>query len=90
MIIKMKNLKYLLMGLVSMVLMVSCDYEKAIPESELPTSAQTFIKKTYPMNTIVVTKKDVEWFTTKYKVNLDNGMEIEFDSDGLPLDVDVD
>jgi hypothetical protein len=38
----------------------------------------------------VVAKKDWEWFSTEYKVNLDNGMEIKFDSDGLPLDVDMD
>jgi len=86
----MKNVKYLFVALFSMVLLVSCDYEKAIPESELPAAAQTFVKKTYPTNTIVVCKKDVEWFVTKYKVNLDNGMDIEFDSDGLPLDVDMD
>jgi len=86
----MKNVKYLLVALFSMVLLVSCDYEKAIPESELPAAAQEFVKKTYPMNTIVVCKKDVEWFVTKYKVNLDNGMDIEFDSDGLPMEVDMD
>lgn len=86
----MKHVKYLMIALLGMVLMVSCDSEKAIPESELPAAAQTFVQKTYPMNKIVVSKKETEWFETKYKVNLDNGMEIEFDSDGLPLDVDMD
>ena len=82
--------RLLLLPVMLLMLLASCDYEKAIPESELPTAAQTFVKKTYPMNSIVVCKKDVEWFVTKYKVNLDNGMDIEFDSDGLPLDVDMD
>ena len=40
--------------------------------------------------TIIFAKKDWEWFSTEYKVHLDNGMEVKFDGDGLPLDVDMD
>lgn len=86
----MKNLKYLLISLIGLMVMVSCDDEKAIPVSELPAAAQAFVKNTYPMNTIIVCKKDREWFSTKYEVALDNGFKIEFDADGLPLDVDND
>ena len=86
----MKNVKLLVITFFSLALLVSCQSEKAIPVSELPEAAQTFINKTYPINTIVVAKKDTEWFTTKYEVNLDNGLKIEFDADGLPIDVDND
>ncbi len=73
-----------------LLLTTSCDYDKAVPASELPAAAQTFVKKSYPSCTILAVKKDVEWFTTKYKVSMDNGMEIEFDADGLPLEIDND
>lgn len=88
---RMKKIKYiLLITLLSVGLMVGCDDEKAIPVEQLPAAAKSFVAKTYPGTTIVVAKKETEWFTTKYKVNLDSGMEIEFDSDGLPMDVDID
>ncbi len=29
-------------------------------------------------------------FSTKYNVRLDNGLEIEFDGDGVPVDIDTD
>ena len=86
----MKNVKLLVITFVCMALMVSCQSDKAIPVTELPEAAQTFINKTYPINTIVVAKKDTEWFSTKYEATLDNGLKIEFDADGLPLDVDND
>ena len=87
----MKQMKYcVIVALVGvMMLTTSCD-DKAIPVKQLPAAAKTFVEKTYPGSTIVVAKKDWEWFSTEYKVNLDNGMEIKFDSDGLPLDVDMD
>jgi hypothetical protein len=88
---RMKKIKYiLLITLLSVGLMVGCDDEKAIPVEQLPAAAQSFVAKTYPGCSIVVAKKDTEWFTTKYKVHLNTGMEIEFDSDGLPMDVDID
>ncbi len=86
----MKNVKLLVITFVSMALMVSCQSDKAIPVTELPEAAQTFINKTYPINTIVVAKKDTEWFSTKYEATLNNGLKIEFAADGLPLDVDND
>lgn len=87
----MKQIKNIMMiALVCVAIVTSCDEERAIPVEQLPAAAQSFVAKTYPGSSIVVAKKDTEWFTTKYKVHLDNGMEIEFDSDGLPMDVDID
>ena len=39
---------------------------------------------------ITYAKQDKELFSTKYNVRLDNGLEIEFDGDGVPVDIDTD
>ena len=87
----MKKTKYcVVMALFGIVLLTaSCD-DKPIPVEQLPPAAKSFVEKTYPGATIIFAKKDWEWFSTEYKAHLDNGMEVKFDSDGLPPDVDMD
>ena len=34
----------------TLLLTTSCDYDKAVPASELPAAAQTFVKKSYPLS----------------------------------------
>jgi len=84
----MKHLRLPLLALFSLMMLTSCDDEKVITVAELPPAAQTFVGQTYATQTIVVVKKETELFSTKYKVMLDNGMEIEFDKNGQPIDVD--
>ena len=87
----MKKTTFLSAVLAGMLMLTtSCDSEKAIPVEELPAPARTFIEKTYPGTDIVLVKKETEWFVTEYKAYLDSGLEIKFDSDGLPLDIDMD
>jgi hypothetical protein len=87
----MKKTTFLAAALVSILMLTtSCDSEKAIPVEQLPAPAKTFIEKTYPGSDIVLVKKETEWFVTEYKAYLDSGMEVKFDSDGLPLDIDMD
>ena len=73
-----------------MLLTVSCDDEKVITPDQLPAAAQSYLQTNQPDAKILFVKKDRELFSTKYKVQLDNRMEIEFDGDGLPIDMDMD
>ena len=69
------------------VTLSSCD-EKSIPAEQLPETAQTYIQENYPDSKILIVKKDYEMFRATYEVKLDNGLELNFDSDGLLTDID--
>lgn len=85
----MRKLKLILI-LIAGVMIASCsDNDKIITEEQLPASARTYIQKTYPGATIIFVKEDSELFSTKYKVQLSNRVEIEFDSDGAPVDIEM-
>lgn len=86
-----KSVKALLAAsLVCLLAFTSCDKEKAITPEQLPAAAKTYLETTYPGVKILFVKEESEWFSTEYKVQLENRMEIKFDSDGVPLDVDMD
>ena len=57
---------------------------------QLPAAAQEYVKENYADGNVTYVKKEKEMFSTKYEVRLDNGVEIEFDAEGVPVDVDVD
>ena len=86
----MRKLKVIAFCVMCVMLMASCDDEKIITVDQLPVAAQSFIKKSYSDKTVVVVKKDSELFSTKYEVVFGDGMKVEFDGDGMPIDVDVD
>ena len=86
----MKVLRRVAVCLVCMVSLAACDQNRIITADQLPAPAQTYIKKTYPGVGVAYVKQDKEFFSTKYEVRLDNGMEIEFDVDGMPRDIDMD
>jgi hypothetical protein len=86
----MKHVKLLMCLMVMMLLAVSCDDDKIIPAEQLPAAAKTYLQQNQPGTNILFVKKDRELFSTKYKVQLDNRMEIEFDGDGMPIDMDMD
>lgn len=86
----MKKALLALLALPTLLLVTACEDEKVITAEQLPASARQYIEKTYPTTTIVYAKKDTEWFQTEYKVRLDNGMEMKFNSDGEPTDIDMD
>lgn len=86
----MKKTTFLMAALAAILMLASCDDDKPIPVDQLPAPARTFIEKNYPESSIMIAKKETEWFTTEYKATLDNGIEVKFDSDGVPLDIDRD
>jgi len=86
----MKSFKLIVLCLVCMVAFASCDRSKIITADQLPAPAQAYIQKTHPGIGVTYVKQEKEIFSTKYDVRLDNGLEIEFDGDGMPRDIDMD
>lgn len=86
----MKKIQFILTALVCLTFLSACDEEKIITADQLPAAARQYVEKSYPAVGITYAKKDAELFSTKYKVRLNNGLEIEFDKDGVPVDIDTD
>lgn len=86
----MGKLKLFIVLMVSLFVFVACDDDKIITSDQLPAAAKTYIQKSYPGVGVTYAKKNSELFKTKYEVRLDNGLEIEFDGDGAPTDIDAD
>ena len=72
-----------------MMAMVSCD-EKVVTIDQLPAPAQSYLTENYPDQKVLIIKKDIEDFSTRYEVTLESGMKVEFDGDGSLRDVDMD
>ena len=86
----MKKMRLIMALMAMMMLTVSCDDEKVIPAEQLPQAAKTYIEKNQTGANVLIVKKEREFLSTKYKVQLDNFMEIEFDGDGMVIDMDMD
>lgn len=85
----MKHLKLFLVAAVCLLASVSCENERVVTVNELPAAAMTYIQKNYPAAKFIYVKKETELFSTIYEVALDNGMKIEFNGDGAPVDIDM-
>ena len=72
-----------------MMAMVSCD-DKVVTIDQLPAPAQSYLTENYPDQKVLIIKKDIEDFSTRYEVTLESGMKVEFDCDGSLQDVDMD
>lgn len=85
---KMKQITILVTVIAALTItLASCD-DRPIQVAELPVAAQAYIQENYPDSKVMIAKKDCELFSTIYEVKLDNGLELNFDSDGLLYDVD--
>lgn len=71
------------------MMVTACDDDKVITAEQLPAPAKAYIENAYPNANIVFAKEDKELFSTKYKVQLDNRVEIEFDNEGTVTDIDM-
>lgn len=86
----MKKMRMILMTVAGLMMMAACsDGDRIITEEQLPVAARSYIEKTYPGVSIMFAKEDSELFSTKYKVQLSNRVEIEFDGDGAPVDIEM-
>ena len=80
---------FLIVVVFVMMAMVSCD-DKVVTIDQLPAPAQSYLTENYPDQKVLIIKKDIEDFSTRYEVTLESGMKVEFDGDGSLQDVDMD
>ncbi len=83
----MKLVKILSVLAASALFITSCD-DKPIAPEQLPEAVRTYVQTNYPGSRILIAKKDYEWFKTTYDVQLDNGLELSFNSNGVLTDID--
>ena len=83
----MKLVKVLSVLAASALFITSCD-DKPIAPEQLPEAVRTYVQTNYPGSRILIAKKDYEWFKTTYDVQLDNGLELSFNSNGILTDID--
>ncbi len=82
----MKRLISLCIIALCSVIAFNAHADKRIEASQLPVSAQTFLKENFGKDPVVSAHKD-GGFKTEYKVSLRSGAKIEFDSKGEWEDV---
>ena len=85
----MKHVKLFFGAFLCLTMMMACSDTKIISVVELPANAQTYLKENYPDREVEYVKKESEFLSTKYEVMLDGGLQIEFNGDGEPVDVDI-
>ena len=82
----MKKSVFFLAALVCMALAVvtitTYARDKIILGEQLPATAQTFIQKNFPGQTVAFAKVDKDLLKTTYEIHLNNGVELEFNKDG--------
>lgn len=84
----MKKILLLLVCLFSLQTAVRADDDRPIAVTQLPASAQQFIKKHFAGNQVAFAKMEKDWFSKSYDVTFTNGNKLEFDEKGEWTEVD--
>lgn len=84
----MKKILLLLVCLFSLQTVVRADDDRPIAVTQLPASAQQFIKKHFAGNQVAFAKMEKDWFSKSYDVTFTNGNKLEFDEKGEWTEVD--
>lgn len=84
----MKKILLLLLCLFSLQTAVRADDDRPIAVTQLPASAQQFIKKHFSGNQVAFAKMEKDWFSKSYDVTFTNGNKLEFDENGEWTDID--
>lgn len=84
----MKKILLLLVCLFSLQTAVRADDDRPIAVTQLPASAQQFIKKHFSGNQVAFAKMEKDWFSKSYDVTFTNGNKLEFDENGEWTDID--
>lgn len=84
----MKKILLLLVCLFSLQTVVRADDDRPIAVTQLPASAQQFIKKHFAGNHVAFAKMEKDWFSKSYDVTFTNGNKLEFDEKGEWTEVD--
>ncbi|PWM44128.1 PepSY-like domain-containing protein [uncultured Alistipes sp.] len=72
----------LLLALVGMLGLQSCDDEREISYGKLPSLARAFIETYFPDQSVSYAERDKDDGRREYSVVLSNGTEIDFDQNG--------
>jgi len=86
----MRKATIVMVSLISLFVLSSCEKSSVVTANELPIAAQNYVKENYGDSKITFVKRERGLYSTKYEVRLDNGLEIEFDGEGVPVDIDAD
>ncbi len=78
----MKKLLFLLVCLFSIQTVAWADDDKPIQVSQLPQSAQQFIKQYFAENRVAMAKVETDFWDKSYDVIFTNGDKVEFDKKG--------
>lgn len=86
----MKNSKifFLLMLPIFTFLVLGCEKEDTVDESNLPPSISTYLQTHFPSCNILKVVKDSEDNQPSYDIDLDCGVNIEFYATGKVIDID--
>jgi hypothetical protein len=84
----MKRTAYLAMVLIFSTMLYSCDKEKLITQSALPSTSREFINTHFSGVNISMVIKERKTFSYNYTVYLSNGFEIDFKKSGDWDDID--
>jgi hypothetical protein len=60
----------------------SCNDKSVLPE-QLPEQVQTFVKESFPSQTIVYAEKDWGFLGSEYEVTLTDGTRVDFDNNDV-------
>lgn len=84
----MKRIVSLIVCLFAVSTFVMADNDKPIKVSDLPQTAQSFIKTHFPKSSVAVAKVETEFLAKSYDVIFTNGDKVEFDKNGNWTNVD--
>lgn len=87
----MKKLMILLAAaaLVAVALPVLADDDRVIGVEQLPASAQQFLRNHFPEAELSFAKVDEDLFGDEYKVVFTDGTSVDFDREGVWLEIDA-
>ncbi len=79
----MNNKLFLALALLcSMMCLTSCG-DKTVDPAQLPQQIQSFVKQTFPGQTISFAQKDCDFLCSHYEITLTDGTQVSFDSDDV-------
>ena len=80
----MKQMKYLFVAMICLMVSVSCAVDKVIPVEQLPASVTAFMQTYFPTKKIIYAEKD----GSSIECRLDDGAKMEFNKKGEWTKVD--
>lgn len=84
----MKKLVFLLVCLFTLQTVARADNDKPIPVTQMPQSAQQFIKQHFAHSKVALAKMESDFFYKSYEVIFTNGDKVKFDNKGNWKEVD--